>query len=97
MVDAEESVTWADGPGVVTLPDGRRVRGRGLRRGDPDEPLPEFGIYLLGTRPDGIRWPNRWVRCPDFRVPADPEDAVEALKEAYRRAEIGRASCRERV
>ena len=24
---------WADGPGVVEFPDGRRIRGRGLRRG----------------------------------------------------------------
>jgi hypothetical protein len=79
-------VTWEDGPGVVELPDGRRVRGRGLRRGAPAGPLPEFGVYLLGTEPDGIRWPRRWVRCPDFRVPADPDDAVDALKEAHRRA-----------
>jgi hypothetical protein len=31
-------MTWAEGPSVVELPDGRRIAGRGLRHGDqPDD------------------------------------------------------------
>jgi protein-tyrosine phosphatase len=31
-------------------------------------------------------WPSRWVRWPDFRLPADPEDARAAFAEAHRLA-----------
>lgn len=31
-------------------------------------------------------WPTRWVRWPDFRLPADPDDAREALRDAWRRS-----------
>ncbi|MCK1804163.1 hypothetical protein MTQ12_14070 [Brevibacterium sp. R8603A2] len=31
-------------------------------------------------------WPYRWVRWPDFRLPAFTEDAVDALREAHTRA-----------
>lgn len=92
--------TWEPGPGVIELPDGRRLRGRGLRRRGLERhalerrgrvqgangPDPEFGVYLLGRRPDGIEWPHRWVRWPDFRTPADTDDAVAALREAHERA-----------
>lgn len=79
----------ADGPGVLVLPDGRRVRGRGLRadRGArPDGLSPTFGLYLLGTEPPPTAWPQRWVRWPDFRLPADRDDALAALAEAHARA-----------
>jgi protein-tyrosine phosphatase len=79
-------VTWDDGHGVVELPDGRRVRGRGLRRPLPDGPRPEFGVYLLGREPEGLGWEQRWVRWPDFRTPASTDDALAALQEAYTRA-----------
>jgi hypothetical protein len=78
---------WADGPGVLVLPDGRRVRGRGLRAGRPDtDAEPEFGLYLLGKPPPPVPWPSRWLRWPDFRVPADPADAHEAFVEAHARS-----------
>ncbi|MFZ2527773.1 MAG: protein phosphatase, partial [Rhodococcus sp. (in: high G+C Gram-positive bacteria)] len=32
--------------GVLRLPSGRLVRGRGLRRPVPDGPLPTFAVYL---------------------------------------------------
>ena len=32
-------------------------------------------------------WDARWLRWPDFRLPIDQEDAREALREAWRRAE----------
>ena len=79
-------IPWARGPGVVELPDGRRIRGRGLRRPQPDGPEPEFAVYLLGRRPVPAAWDHRWVRWPDFRGPASTPDAVAAMREAYDRA-----------
>ncbi len=76
----------AEAPGVLTLPDGRRVRGRGLRAGLPPGPAPAFGLYLLGTAPPPTDWPQRWVRWPDFRLPTDPDAALAALRDAYARA-----------
>ena len=35
--------------GVLQLPSGRMVRGRGLRDGLPAGPLPEFGLYQAGS------------------------------------------------
>ncbi len=79
-------MAWRPGPGVVELPDGARLRGRGLRRGAVPDPPPDWGLYLLGRPPAGLAWPHRWVRWPDFRLPSDREDAREALVEAHRRA-----------
>lgn len=81
--------TWpADGAGVVTLPSGRRVRGRGLRDGDPraGSPDPEFGLYLLGKPPPATPWESRWLRWPDFRLPSDGRDATAAFRQAWERA-----------
>ncbi|GKQ36390.1 protein phosphatase [Streptomyces sp. A012304] len=81
---------WAwrpGGPGVLELPSGRLVRGRGLRRPlDPAAPVPSYGLYLLGSRPPEVAWEARWIRWPDFRLPADRGDARTALAEAWRRA-----------
>ena len=80
--------TWdATAAGVVQLLSGRLVRGRGLRRPLLDDPLPEFGLYLLGQPPVRMPWAWRWLRWPDFRLPADMVDARDALCEAWRRAE----------
>lgn len=35
--------------GVLEFPSGRRVRGRALSRPLPAGPLPDVGLYLLGT------------------------------------------------
>ena len=41
--------TWdPSAPGILCLPSGRLVRGRGLGRPRPDGPSPAFGVYLLG-------------------------------------------------
>ncbi|HYO85885.1 MAG TPA: protein phosphatase [Dermatophilaceae bacterium] len=62
--------TWGAGPpGILSLPSGRLVRGRGLRRPLPDDALPQFGVYLLNKRPEPVTWEARWVRwqtsgCP---------------------------------
>ena len=79
-------MTWAEGPGVVELRDGRRVRGRGLRRGPSPEPPPELAVYLLGHAPPPTPWPARWIRWPDFRLPTDREAALATLREVHGRA-----------
>lgn len=86
-VVGEQGHRWPDGtPGLLELPDGRRVRGRGLRRPLPAGAEPQFALYLVGAEPPATPWPYRWVRWPDFRLPADPADARDALVEAHRRA-----------
>ncbi len=79
--------SWEPGaPGVLTLPSGRLVRGRGLRLPEPAGPSPEFGLYLLGQPPPELPWPSRWIRWPDFRLPAEPDDLRDALAEVLERA-----------
>jgi hypothetical protein len=81
---------WPDGPGVVTFPDGRTIRGRGLRHPAPPGPPPQFGVYLLGkARPIGP-WPHTIVPWPDFRLPRSTAEARAALDEAYDRAALER-------
>ncbi|HZB73014.1 MAG TPA: protein-tyrosine phosphatase family protein [Acidimicrobiales bacterium] len=78
---------WAaGGPGVVELPDGRRVRVRGLRHGDVAGEEPELGIYLLGSPPPTTPWPALWIRWPDFRLPTDRDGALATLRQAHERA-----------
>ena len=81
------ALTWEAGaPGVLMLPSGRLVRGRGLRRPLPDGPEPELGIYLLGSAPPPVAWESRWLRWPDFRLPADRPLAALVLRQAWERA-----------
>lgn len=77
---------WEAGQGVVELPDGRRIRGRGLRKNSLGSVEPEFGVYLLGRDPNIEGWPSRWVRWRDFRLPDSTDEAVAALREAHQRA-----------
>jgi hypothetical protein len=78
--------------GVLRLPSGRLVRGRGLRR----EPAvtggvpPTFGVYLLGHQPPATDWEQRWLRWPDFRLPADDAAARAVLTETWERAATDR-------
>lgn len=73
----------ADALGVLWLPSGRLVRGRSTR--SRAEPAAEWGLALAAREPAPAAWPVRWVRWPDFRVPADPDDALDALREAHAR------------
>jgi hypothetical protein len=72
--------------GVLVLPSGRSVRGRALHRPVPTGTVPDFGLYLLAERPRHMPWEARWVRWPDFRLPVDRDDAVDALHQAWSRA-----------
>jgi hypothetical protein len=74
----------------MRLPSGRLVRGRGLKRPALPGPDPTYAVYLLGAAPPPTAWRSRWVLCPDFRVPRDPEDARAALREAWEHAVGGR-------
>jgi hypothetical protein len=79
--------TWDPaGSGVLRLPSGRLVRGRGLGRPLPPGDRPTFAVYLLGEPPPAVQWPSRWLRWPDFRLPSDPTDARAALGEAWAKA-----------
>lgn len=80
------ATSWDPGaPGVLALPSGLLVRGRGRRR-RPPAAEPQWGLVLAAREPraDGP-WPVRWVRWPDFRLPHDSADALEALREAQAR------------
>ena len=82
---------WTPGtPGVMPLPSGRLVRGRGLSRPAPPGPAPQFALYLVGRRPPEVEWESRWIRWPDFWLPTDRAEAADALREAWERAETQR-------
>jgi hypothetical protein len=83
--------TWKPGgEGILELPSGRRIRGRALLAPLPAGPRPEFGVYLLSKPPLPPAWDSRWVRWRDFRLPADDAEALDAFREAWRRAETER-------
>ncbi len=80
--------------GALRLPDGTRVRGRGLRDPAPSGPLPEFGLYLGSSRLQerhraALTWPGEWVRWPDFLLPLDRRAAAESIAGLYERARAG--------
>ena len=78
--------SWSPGtPGLLVLPSGRAVRGRGIGHPLPPGAEPAFGVYLLGRVP-ALPWESRWVRWPDFRLPAEPADLRAALVEVLGRA-----------
>lgn len=83
MADAWDAKT----PGVLTLPSGRRIRGRALKLPVPGGPSPAFGLYLLARKPPSTEWASRWVFWPDFRLPSNLEDAAAAFREAWERSE----------
>jgi hypothetical protein len=75
---------WLDETGVVTLPGGARVRGRALRH---PASAADYALVLAdGPLP---AWPYRRIRWPDFWIPTDRADALDALRDALRRATAG--------
>jgi Protein-tyrosine phosphatase len=78
------ALDWLDDTGLAILPSGTRVRGR--RLADPASPA-DFALVLAqGPVP---AWAHRHIRWPDFWVPTDRADALDALHEAHRRAHAG--------
>jgi protein-tyrosine phosphatase len=45
-----------------------------------------LALYLLGHEPPTVVWESRWLRWPDFWLPADRVAAADALREAWARA-----------
>ena len=76
--------------GVMPLPSGRLVRGRGLRNLLPDGPLPDFGLYAQARQPSSFEWESRWIRWPDFWLPSDRPEFRRALEELLLRSETER-------
>jgi hypothetical protein len=77
-------MAWDDEAGVVRLPRGARVRGRRLRDRASSA---DFALVLAaGPVP---AWPHRRLRWPDFWIPLDSDDALDALREVHRRALAG--------
>lgn len=81
---------WTGEPGVLRLPDGRVIRGQGLRHSRGSVPPADFTVYLLGRPPVDPPPAYRWVRWRDFRTPSSRADALDALDEAHRRARVER-------
>ncbi len=87
---------WDEGsPGVLSLPSGRRVRGRAWRDLPPG-PRPDLGLYLLPKPPGDVPWESRWVRWRDFSLPSDPALLRTSLLELLDRADGSRVevACR---
>lgn len=81
------NTTWdPSAVGVLRLPSGRLVRGRGLRNELPAGPKPDFALYLRGRRPPETEWESRWLRWPDFWLPTDRAGFGAALREALERS-----------
>lgn len=73
--------------GVLRLPSGRLLRGRGLRAGLTSGPLPEYGLYLLGKPPPPVAWEFRWLHWRDWGLPSDRVSARAAFVDVWQRAE----------
>lgn len=77
-------------PPIVTFPDGRQVRGRGLTT----HPAPlydaDYGVYLLERAPRRFPWRTRWVPWPDYGTPLNVITAIDALHTAFQLAPFGR-------
>jgi len=83
--------TWEpESIGILDLPSGRSIRGRGLRNPLPSGPLPTFGVYLTGKEPPATVWDSVWVRWRDFWLPSDPDALRSALHEVWVRSESER-------
>ncbi|NKY60612.1 protein-tyrosine phosphatase family protein [Nocardia flavorosea] len=74
-------------PGVLRLPSGRLVRGRGLRNPLPSGDTPQFGLYLLSGEPPPVEWESRWVRWRDFWLPSDRSALGPVLRELLERSD----------
>ncbi|MGC0364494.1 protein-tyrosine phosphatase [Rhodococcus sp. 27YEA15] len=82
------TTTWDHrASGVLELPSGRKVRGRGLRHAVPDGPSATFDVYLTGRTPPPTPWEARWIRWRDFWLPSDRTAFGRAVEDIHARAE----------
>ncbi len=82
--------------GRLTLPSGPTVRGRSLTTTKAEDGGPADFCLLLAGGP-APPWPHRRIRWPDFWVPLNTADALDALRDALRRAhggELVEVACR---
>ncbi len=78
------ATSWRDDTGLVTLPSGAQIRGR--RLSNLASPA-DFALILAhGPLP---AWPHRHIRWPDFWIPTNRDDALDALHDAQHRARAG--------
>jgi hypothetical protein len=77
-------IPWQDDVGLVTLPSGVRVRGRRVSQ----EVSPADFALLLAEGPTPA-WSHRRIAWPDFWIPTNRADALDALREALSRAHAG--------
>lgn len=80
--------------GTILLPDGTRVRGRGLRDPAPAGPPPDFGLYLGSRRlwarhRPALTWPQGWIEWPDFLLPRHRDRAVGHIRALHGRTRAG--------
>ncbi|HKR49923.1 MAG TPA: protein-tyrosine phosphatase family protein [Pseudonocardiaceae bacterium] len=85
------NATWeSTAAGVLLLPSGKLVRGRGLKKLLPPGPRPDFALYLHGREPLPVEWESRWLHWPDFWLPTDRPAFGKVLRELLERAETER-------
>ncbi|MFG1840647.1 protein-tyrosine phosphatase family protein [Micromonospora sp. NPDC049175] len=78
------SPSWSEQSGLLVLPSGATVRGRRVAA------LTSPADFALLLAPGPVpAWPHRRIRWPDFWVPTDRADALDALRAALRRAHDG--------
>ena len=82
-------MAWEAGPGVVLLPDGARIRGRGLLATPPVPYSADRTVFLLGHPPPETTWPSSWLPWPDFRLPRDRASARVVFQDVHDRALAG--------
>jgi hypothetical protein len=77
----------ADWRHTLALPDGTRVRGRGVRDALPDGDRPEFGLYLgVDYEPD---WEHVTLDWPNHFLPRDHVAAAGVIGEVSERLRDG--------
>ncbi|MFR9776354.1 protein-tyrosine phosphatase family protein [Micromonospora sp. MS34] len=81
----DTGAAWADRTGLLELPGGAAVRGRRIAAATLAPA--DFALLLASGPTPG--WPHRRIRWPDFWVPLDAADALDAVREAWRRAYAG--------
>lgn len=80
---------------ALTLPDGTVIHARGLRHGTRPDPVPDYGLYLGGSRlrrrhDSSLTWPHSWIPWPDFLLPRDRAAAITAIRGLHARARSGK-------